>query len=589
MRKSGIDYYLITTGDYHSSEYICDYFKTREYMSGFTGSAGTMVVSANEAALWTDGRYHVQAEKELSGSEIVLFKEGLNGVPSVSDYLADKMKEGDTLGFDGNCVDAHIGIKLEKKLCPDYKVIKYGLDLVGKIWKDRPAILANQIHILSDKLTGESCEDKLRRLRADMTKAGCDSFFLSKLDDIAWLFNIRGNDVKNNPVCMANAFVTKEKAILFVQSKAIHEELIKGLKSQGVEIFDYFKTKEYLDHLLKTPGNNCGCIMYDEMAVNFSTHKLFDWYGNVFSAQNPTTRYKAIKNSRELENIRRVYIKDSVILTRFLYMLGTDEKVYGMNEYSLGQVLDKMRLDTPGCMDLSFDTISAYGANAAMMHYEATSQNNSPIEKKGMYLVDSGGQYVGGTTDVTRTVAMGPVTDEERRDFTLTVMSMLRLQNVKFLYGSSGLSLDIIARQLFWEQEKDYKCGTGHGIGYMLNVHEGPQRIAPRHVGLLPPAVLEAGMIVSDEPGSYVKDKYGIRIENILEVVKAGRNENGQFMEFKPLTYVPIDINCLDIDMMSQKDKEYLDEYHRLVFEKISPEFEGEELMWLKEATRSIA
>lgn len=596
MREAGIDYYLIPTADFHNSEYVNDYFKTREFMSGFTGSNGTLLVSAEDAGLWTDGRYFVQAEKELKDTGIFLFRMQEEGVPDLLTYLKQNMWEGQKIGFDGRCVDAGFGKRLEVALSGKNISFLYETDLADKIWQDRPPFPCSTAELVSPEYVGETIPEKLKKVREAMKQEGCGCFFLSKLDDIMWLFNIRGNDVSYNPVAMSYAFVTETQACLFLQSGALKKETVEEMKSAGVQIRDYFKVIPFLQDYLFEAGKSGerhvkkrGNLLYDVRNVSYTMYRLFQEYGACIEKNNPTELLKAVKTEKELEYVREVYLKDSIALTRFIFWIKeTVREQEGLTEYDAAQYLEQLRREIPEFLDLSFTTISAYMGNAAMAHYHTPKEGGKELKPEGFLLVDSGGQYLGGTTDVTRTIVLGDLTETMKEHFTAVAVGMLRLSEARFLYGCSGRNLDILARGALWDRNLDYKHGTGHGIGYMLNVHEGPQNIRWMYSEGMCEAALEAGMIVSDEPGIYLEDEYGIRTENILEVRRGVKNASGQFMEFSHLTYVPIDLEAVIPEQMPEKEREALNAYHKTVYEKISPFLNEEESKWLLEATRAV-
>ncbi len=599
MREAGIEYYLIPTADFHNSEYVNDYFKEREFLSGFTGSNGTLVVSQEETGLWTDGRYFVQAEKELADTGIRLFRMQEEGVPDIITYLKEMMWEGQRLGFDGRCVDARFGKELEKALLEKKVRILYEKDLVDQIWEDRPAFPCSRAEIVPPEYCGESIEEKLAAVRKKMQEAGAACLFISKLDDLMWLFNIRGNDVAYNPVLMSYGFVSQEDVCIFLQGGALQQEAVTALRSAGVQIRDYFRIVPFLQEYFfdnsmgqrrkRNRNRNRGKLLYDVRNVSYLMYRLFDAYGNCIEQNNPTELLKAVKTKKEMSYIREIYLKDSVALTKFIYWVKKAVKEQeGLTEYSVSQQLEALRREIPEFLDLSFSTISAYKGNAAMAHYHTEEKDSAVLRPEGFLLVDSGGQYLGGTTDVTRTIVLGPVSDQMKEHFTAVAVGMLRLAEARFLYGCSGRNLDILARGPLWEKNMDYKHGTGHGIGYMLSVHEGPQNIRWAYTGGLTEAALEEGMIVSDEPGIYLKDEYGIRTENILEVQKGVKNGDGQFMEFGHLTYVPIDLEAILPEEMPARERTALNAYHRLVYEKVSPYLTSEEQEWLAEATKEV-
>lgn len=583
LKNAGIDFYLVPTADFHNSEYVNEYFKVRKFLSGFTGSNGTLVISQEETGLWTDGRYFVQAEKELMGSGIVLYRMAEEGVPTIEEYLDQHVKEGQTVGFDGRVVDAAFGRKLEKIFADRNVTFAYDKDLADALWTDRPDMPVSDIWVVPEEICGKTVAEKLSEVRAAMKKEQAAHLLITKLDDIMWLYNIRANDIDCNPVALSYTFISEAEAVIFIQNKALTEVAKTHFERYGVQIKDYTEIVTFLEQCELQGKVMCACN-----DINYLLYKLLSDRGEITDRENPTAMLKAIKNAVELENIRKYYLLDSVVLTKFLFWMKKNAGKQPMDEYSVAMKLDKMRSEIDGFLDLSFPTISAFKENAAMMHYSATPENKKDIDTDGLYLVDSGGQYVGGTTDVTRTIAIGNVTDEMKKHFSKVASGMLRLADTKFLYGCTGKNVDIMAREPLWECYIDYKCGTGHGIGYILNVHEGPQNIRWRFNPGVKEAVLEEGMIVSDEPGVYIEGSHGIRTENILEIVKETKNGDGQFMGFRHLTFVPIDLDAIDKKYMEESDVRKLNDYHEEVYKKLEPYFEGEELGMLKKATRSV-
>ncbi len=583
LKEAEIDYYIVPTADYHNSEYVSDYFKMREFLSGFTGSAGTLVVSSREAGLWTDGRYFVQAESELEGSGIVLYRMQEENVPTIKEYLEKNVAEGQTIGFDGRVVDAFFGKELEEAFDGKNVTLAYDRDIAAQLWQDRPAMPVSRVWIVPEESCGMSASDKLAKVREKMAEEGAAHLLISRLDDIMWLYNIRANDVECNPVALSYTMISRENAVLFIQPKALTEEVKKYLEENHVICEDYDRIAAYL--------KGCdieGKVWCSGADISYMLYKLVQNRAELIDRKNPTERMKAVKNPVEMEHIRECYLRDSVALTKFLFWMKENVGKVPMDELSVAAKLDGMRAEITGYLDLSFPTISAYKSNAAMAHYSATEEHFSRIEADGFYLVDSGGQYEGGTTDVTRTIALGDVTDEMKLHFTKVACAMLRLADAKFLHGCTGRNLDIIAREPLWECGLDYKHGTGHGIGYILNVHEGPHSLRWQYRPEIPETELEEGMIVSDEPGMYVQDSHGIRTENIVEVVKEEKNEYGQFMGFRHLTYVPIDLDAIDTQYMEPSDVRKLNAYHESVYAKLAPYFEGAELELLKKATRTL-
>ncbi len=585
MKAEGMDYYLITTSDYHASEYVSDYFKAREYFSNFTGSNGNLLVGAEgTAGLWTDGRYFVQAEKELKGTGIKLFKMREEGVPTISEYLKENMKQGQCLGFDGLCVSAEYGEALEKALKGKEIRIAHEVDLAGRIWNERPALPSHPLWVLEEKKCGRTAQEKLKLVREKMQEKGASWLVLSKLDDLMWLLNIRGGDVECNPVALSYGLIGLNTMIFFVQTEEVTKQAEQHFRENHIEVKPYgefVKTLKEID----LQGNK---MMADPANLSYSVVKMMENKAEVVRDDNPTILPKAVKTKTELEQIRDVYLDDSVAVTRFIYWVKTHIGKEEIDEYSAAMKMDSFRREIGDFVDLSFPTISAYGANAAMMHYEATPEDKAVCAPEGFLLVDSGGQYNRGTTDVTRTIALGPIPEEYKLHYSKTAAGMLNLYHAKFLYGCGGTNLDVLAREPLWELGIDYKCGTGHGIGYILNVHEGPQSIRMKPLGSHD-VPLEEGMIVSDEPGVYVAGSHGIRIENIIEVQKDVHTSDGQFMKFSMLTYAPLEREALDPKYLTERELERVNEYQQAVYDKVSPKLQTqEERDWLYEVTRPL-
>ena len=589
MAELSVDYYMMPTSDFHNSEYSADFFKVREYFCGFDGSNGTLVVSKDEAGMWTDGRYFIQAENQMKGTDVALFKMMNPGVPTISEYLVKNMKSGQTLGFDGRVISTSIGEDLEKKLSDKGVSFKIDKDLAEDVWTDRPELPCHDMYVLSDELCGKSFKEKLSDVRKKMEEYGTKAHLLSKLDDIMWLTNLRGNDVECNPVALSYAYITMDQFVLFVQSKEVTADVKDYCHKVGIELKDYHELTSFLEDI-KFEGD----VLYDKRNTNFLTYKTLlkkaaDCGVKLVDKYNPTELMKAVKNETELKNIREVYVKDSAKLTEFIYWVKQNVGKVPMTEYTAAMKLDGMRAELPGFIELSFPTISAYNANAAMAHYEATEDNAAEVKAEGMLLVDSGATYMGGTTDVTRTIVVGKISDEIKKHYTATVSGMLNLAAASFMEGCTGRNVDTFARAPLWNIGLDYNHGTGHGIGYMLNVHEGPHNIRWRFAKGADEQALLPGMIVSDEPGVYVEGSHGIRIENIVEVVDRCKTESGKFFGFEHLTYVPIDLEAIDKKYMDAKSVEQLNAYHKAVYKKISPLIKDEAVLnWLEEATREI-
>lgn len=594
MKKQGINYYMITSADCHGSEYVHEHFRARAYFSGFTGSNGTLLVSEKGAALWTDGRYFLQAEEQLAGTGIELMRMQEKGVPTIEKYLQEKLQNGETLGFDGNCVSAEQGEKLEKACREKGAQIRWDQDLADIAWEGRPSLPCEPIWELSEEYAGETCGDKLEEVRCVMEKEGADYLFLSALDDIMWLFNLRGGDIACNPVALAYAFIGRENCTLFIQKKAAPD---LSLERFGVEIEEYgalfewidrkFSDREEADKAQKNAGKTVK-IAASGASISYRLMQVLSKKGELILQESPTELLKAIKNETELSCSREVYIKDSAALCKFICWLKTHVGKEEITEISAAGRLEEFRRQISGFLDLSFTTICGYAENGAIVHYAADERSNRHLAAEGMVLIDSGGQYMGGTTDVTRTIVLGEIGEEEKKIFSLVSAAMLRLADTVFLEGATGRNLDIIARQELWKAHLDYKHGTGHGIGYILNVHEGPQRISWQYKKDTPEYALRAGMLTSDEPGMYLAGRFGVRTENILEVVKEEENEYGTFLGFRHLTWVPIDRDALDKSFLTAEDVARINAYHLAVREKILPYLEREEQEWLLEATAEL-
>lgn len=582
MKQEKIDLYFIPTADFHQSEYVGEYFKCREFMSGFTGSAGSLVVTKEEACLFTDGRYHIQAEQELQNSGIHLFKCGEANIPSEEEYIEVYMKKHNVLAFDGRVVSASFAEQLLEKTKLPKEAFFYQKDLVDEIWSDRPEISKKEIWVLEAWQTGESLSDKIKRIRQDMEKAEAQIHVMASLDDIAWTFNLRGNDVTHNPVFLSFAVITMDSVSLYVAEEAVTESVKTYLKKNKVMI------KKYND-IYKDTGefNEDQTVLLDKETINYLLYKNISEKCAIVNQINPAAKMKAVKNKTEIENTRKAHIMDGLAVSRFIHYI-KEQAGTGINEYEAACYLDKLRKSTDNCFDLSFETISAYGANAAMMHYSAKEEGSAVIEKHGFLLVDSGGQYKEGTTDVTRTIAVGELTPEMKKHYTLTLVGMLRLMNARFLYGCTGRNLDILAREPLWNCLMDYRCGTGHGVGHILNVHEGLNAFRWKQRQGLPECELEEGMITTDEPGVYLENQYGIRIENELLCVKDVQNEWGQFMKFECLTFVPVEREAIDTAYMEKRDIDMLNAYQKQVYDKLSPFMSSKEQQWLKEYTKEV-
>ena len=580
MKEKDIFAYIIPSADYHQSEYVGEFFKGRQYISGFTGSAGTVVITPDKAILWTDGRYFLQAEQELSTSCVELYKMGEENVPTTFEYIENEVPAGSKIGFDGRAISASMGSGLEASLAKKNITISYEGDLLDAVWEDRPALSDAKAFLLDIKYSGEDFTSKIARVRKAMNDCGATTHILTSLDDIAWLFNIRGRDIKYNPVVLSYAVVTLDRAILFVDENKLNEEIKSSFGEEVVEIKGYFEIDEFVKTIEKED-----VVLADSNKINYTILKNIPEGVKVINAMNPSTIFKAQKNPVEIENTKQAHIRDGVAVTKFMYWLKNNIGKIEITEISAADKMTELRKEQGQFIEPSFASIAGYAANGAIVHYSATEESNTTLEPKGLFLLDSGGQYFDGTTDITRTFAVGPLTEEEKSNFTSVARAMIRLSGAKFLYGVNGYYLDILARGIMWEQNLNYKHGTGHGIGHVLNVHEAPNGFRYDNSNL---ATLEEGMITTNEPGFYKAGSHGIRLENEMLCKKGVKNEYGQFMEFEPLTIAPLDLDAINVDLMKEDEKVYLNEYHKMVFDTISPFLSLEEAEWLKEYTRAI-
>lgn len=585
MAQRNIHMYIVPSSDFHESEYVGDYFKAREYITGFTGSAGTAVITMDEAFLWTDGRYFIQAEKELEGSGIHLFRMGEEGVPILEKYIHQHLPQGGNLGFDGRVVNAHLGQVYEKIVKNKNGNLMTDEDLVGIIWEKRPALPQEEMYVLEPISDGTlNVCSKLKALREKLEQCKGDTHILTSLCDIAWLLNIRGNDIPCVPVTLSYLILTMEECCLYVNKKAVSSQVREHLAKNNIKVKDYnevYKDVKQLDVSRK--------VVLDMHSVNYGIFHTLPSGIEVIDTQNPTLMMKAVKSPSEIENIRAAHLKDGVAFTKFMFWLKQNIGRINITECSAADYLEKLRRQQDNFIELSFETISAYGENAAMMHYQAKPGQDAKLKPQGLYLVDSGGHYREGTTDITRTIALGSITEKERTMFTAVCRANLQLANAKFLYGCRGWNLDILAREPLWQMGVDYRCGTGHGVGYVLNVHESPNSFRWKiSKDMSDNCVLEEGMITTDEPGYYEEGQFGIRTENELLCIKGEKTEYGQFMKFENLTIAPIDLDALDIQKMSEQDKDMLNQYHEKVYKILETYMTEEEREWLKKYTRKI-
>jgi len=578
MKEENVAFYIVPSADYHQSEYVSDFFKARAYITGFSGSAGTAVITPTEAGLWTDGRYFIQAEKELQDTGVTLFKMGQEGVPTVSEWILNTANKGDNVGFDGRVISRTQQKEYLSKFAKKELNMKATEDLIGKVWSDRPAIPCESIFVHDVKYAGKSRKEKFEIVRAKMKEKDANYYVLSSLDDIAWLFNIRGNDVDKTPVTISYGFITENEAELYIDGKKVPQDVKAELEADGVTIKEYDeihpRLKAIKDGAIFFSPNRLNVWLYEAIAENIKKIEETDI----------TTYLKACKNEVERSVHENAQVRDGVAMLKFMHWLKGNIGKMEITEVSAAARLLEFRAEGDLFKGASFSTISAYGANAAMMHYSPNAENPVALKPESFLLVDSGGQYLDGTTDITRTFVLGALTDEQKKDYTLTLRGHINLAKAKFLKGSLGAQVDILARLPLWEEGIDYKCGTGHGVGFFLNVHEGPQSISPRLIH----EKMEEGMFITNEPGVYKEGKHGIRIENTLCVEKDIATEFGQFMKFRTISYCPIDLDAVDKSIMDQKEIDWLNSYHKMVNEKLAPHVNDELKAYLKEVTRAI-
>ena len=583
MKEKKIDAYLVPTDDFHGSEYVGDYFKCRKYITGFTGSAGTAIITQDMAGLWTDGRYFIQAADQLRDTTIELFKSGEPGVPTVHQFLNDKLQEGMCLGFDGRTVSAREAEELQELLQKKHITFSVNDDLIGEIWEDRPVLSCEPVMELDIRWTGKSRADKIAEIREQMKAKEADTFILTSLDDIAWLLNIRGNDIHCCPVVLSYLVMMENELRLYANAAAFSEEIRSNLEADGVKIYPYDDVYSYVQTISSDKK-----VLLSRANVNSRLVSNIPSEVTILDEPNLTLLPKAVKNKTEMENERIAHIKDGIAVTKFIHWLKKNVTRTTITELSAAEKLYQFRSEQEHFLGDSFDPIIAYGTHAAIVHYSATEATDIPLEARGMVLADTGGHYLEGTTDITRTIVLGPVTAKEKKFFTAVLRGNLNLAAAKFKYGCTGLNLDYLARGPIWELGEDYNHGTGHGVGYLLNVHEGPNSFRWKNLPGNPAPVLEEGMITSDEPGYYLENEFGIRHENLVLCKKAEKTSFGQFMCFEPLTMVPFDLEGINPEEMTERERKLLNDYHQKVYTTISPYLDEEEKEWLKQATREI-
>lgn len=590
MKELGIDAYLVPTADFHESEYVGEFFKCRHFLTGFNGTAGTAVITMDKAGLWTDGRYFVQAEEQLSGSEIKLYRMGEPEFPTLDEFLEEELPVDGCLGFDGRVVNSELGYGLQNLLQEKNVTINCSKDLVGEIWTSRPAMSCEPIWSLDVKYAGKSTVEKLSDLRDAMKKNKAQIHLMTALDEIAWLFNLRGNDIVNNPVFLSYALITQDEAYLYVQKEAIKEDTKMGKEVCAALAEAKVQVKEYAEFLQDVAALKNEKILLERKKASFAVCESIDASCRIIDEMNPCATMKAVKNATEIENMRKAHLKDGIAVTKFMYWLKHTIGTCDMTEMTAAHKIEELRAEQGNYIEPSFVTIAAYKENAAMCHYHPSDEVCKKLKPEGLLLVDSGGQYLEGTTDITRTYALGPLTEKEKEYYTIVAAAMLKVSTMKFLHGCRGINLDYTIREAFWKRGLDFSHGTGHGVGYLSNVHERPNglrwKVVPERQDS---AVIEPGMICSDEPGLYFAGDFGTRTENLILCVEDEKNEYGQFLKFEFLTKAPIDLEALDIRFMDDADIERLNTYHKDVYETISPYMNDEEKEWLKHVTREIS
>ena len=578
MAELNLDAYMVVTDDFHASEYVGNYFKCREFLSGFTGSAGTLVVSRDRADLWTDGRYFLQAREQLADTGITLREMGQPKVPTVSEFLAETLPQDGALGYDGRTVSAGLSARLQEKLGGKNVRFVENLDLAGELWTDRPAFPAAPIWELDVSFAGQSRAEKLKSIREKVREAGARTLLLASLDDIAWLMNLRGSDVSCNPVFMSYLLLSQEGCTLYAAPQAVSEELLEALGKDGVTLRPYGGI--YTD-IAALPADEK--LLLDENTVNCALLHAIPQNVECVKKTTPVQLAKAVKNPTECENIRKAHLQDGLAVTRFIHYIKKNYE--GQTELDVCDRLEEYRKTGENYLYQSFEPIAAAGAHGAIIHYEPTPESNVPLEKDNFLLLDSGGQYLTGTTDITRTISLGTLTQEQKENYTAVLRGHLELTMIRFPHGVTGQNLDVLARAPLWEKGMDFNHGTGHGVGYLLNVHEGPNGFRLRPSGAV---VFEPGMVTSNEPGLYFEGKYGIRIENMILCRELEKTEYAQFLGFEALTLVPYDRDAILAENLTAPERRFLNEYHKTVFTALSPYLNEEETEWLRKETAPI-
>ena len=572
MKKENIQAYIVPTSDDHDTEYVCSHFMSRSYLSGFTGSAGTLVVGLDQAALWTDGRYFIQAKDQLAGSGIDLMKMGVEGTPSISAYIVDHLSSGSVVGFDGRLFSEAMVEIYEEAFDKKDLILKTDLDLVDRIWKDRPVLPHTSTFHFEKQYTGKTMGEKIAAVR-DILSA--DHLMITKVDQVAWLFNLRAHDIPSFPVAMAYAIVSQDKASIYIDDSRLDATSRELFAKNHVTIRPY-------DAIYTDVQTLTGTVSVDPYTINSTLYRFIE--ADIEEEENPIELMKACKNEVEIEQTKHAHLKDAIAMTQFMYWLKTNVGKIPMSEMSAAQKLHDLRASQADFIEDSFATIAAYKEHGAIVHYQSSPETDVPLQPEGLFMVDSGGHYYQGTTDITRTFVLGEITEYERKCFTWALQCHIRLEQATWLYGCTGEQLDMIARQPLWKHSLDFKHGTGHGVGHVLSVHEGPNVIRWQQAY----TPFEAGMITSDEPGIYIEGQFGIRHENEVLAVNLDKNAYGQFMGFEPLTWVPFDVDGLDVDEMQPAEVAWLNAYHAKVYEKVSPYLNEQQRQWLAHACRPL-
>ena len=580
MQREHLAAFIFPSTDPHQGEYIPDHWKGREFISGFNGSAGTAVVTMTSAALWTDSRYFLAAEEQLAGTEFQLMKLKIEGTPTISEWLGKELKDTQSpeVGIDGMVNSASAAKALIAELRNEGGItLRTNFDPLAQIWKQRPPIPTNPVELYPLEYAGESTQEKITRIRKTLRDRHADGMLMAALDDIAWTLNLRGTDVHCNPVFVSYLIISTKEVILYINKEKLTPEVSDYLKTEGIKVDDYTNVgqglKDYFEYN----------ILLDPDEVNYTLYKMVK--REIIEAESPVKQMKTIKNATEIEGFRRAMLKDGIALVKFLHWLKPAIEAGGQTEISIDQKLTALRAEQPLYRDISFDTIAGYQAHGAIVHYEATPETDIPLKPEGFLLLDSGAQYLDGTTDVTRTIALGPVTEEQKKIYTLVLKGHIQIELCKFPSGSSGTQIDILARKDMWREGLNYLHGTGHGVGTYLNVHEGPHQFRMEWK----PAPLVSGMTITDEPGIYLAGKFGVRTENTLLIVPFKETEFGKFLQFESLTLCPIDTTPIVVEMLLPEERQWLNDYHQMVFNRLSPHLTPEEQDWLRNATKPIS